>query len=249
MAGHSKFKNIMHRKGAQDAKRSKMFSKLAKEIQIAAKMGDPDPDKNPRLRLAVQTARGQSMPKDNIERAIKRSQGSDADILEEIRYEGFGPGGVALIVEALTDNRNRAVTEVRTAFNKNGGNMGESGSVGFMFDQVGSVVYEGDKADADTMFEAALEAGADNCESSEDSHEITCAKTDLNDVATALADQFGDATSSGLIWKPTTTTPLDEEGARKLFKMIEVLDDLDDVQNVYSNEEVSDDILAKLEEE
>ncbi len=249
MAGHSKFKNIMHRKGAQDAKRSKMFSKLAKEIQIAAKMGDPDPDKNPRLRLAVQTARGQSMPKDNIERAIKRSQGADADTLEEIRYEGFGPGGVAIIVEALTDNRNRAVTEVRTGFNKNGGNMGESGSVGFMFEQVGCVTYEADKADADTMFEAALEAGADNCESSEDGHEIICENTSLNEVATALAEQFGDSTSSSLIWKPTTTTPLDEEGARKLFKMIEVLDDLDDVQNVYSNEEVSDEILAKLEEE
>lgn len=249
MAGHSKFKNIMHRKGAQDAKRSKAFSKLAKEIQIAAKMGDPDPDKNPRLRLAMQTARGQSMPKDNIERAIKRSQAADADTLEEIRYEGFGPGGVALIVEALTDNRNRAVTEVRTGFNKNGGNMGESGSVGFMFDMVGAIAYEADKADADAMFEAALEAGADNCESSEDGHEIICEKDSLNEVATALAEKFGDATSSSLIWKPTTVTPLDEDAARKLFKMIEVLDDLDDVQNVYSNEDVSDEILAKLEEE
>ena len=246
MAGHSKFKNIMHRKGAQDAKRSKIFSKLSKEITVAAKMGMPDPDQNPRLRLAVQNARSQSMPKDNIERAIKRSQGDEDANYEEIRYEGYGPNGVAVIVEALTDNRNRTASEVRAAFSKHGGNLGETGSVGFMFDQVGSIQFKADVADGDAMFEAAIEAGAEDCESSEDGHDLTCAAGDLNDVSTALADQFGDPEKAELIWKPTTTTELDEGSAQTMFRLIEVLEDNDDVQNVFSNFEVSDEVMAKL---
>ncbi len=246
MAGHSKFKNIMHRKGAQDAKRSKLFSKLSKEITIAAKMGDPDPDKNPRLRLAVQTARGQSMPKDNIERAIKKSLGGDADNYEEIRYEGYGPGGVAVIVEALTDNKNRSASDIRAAFSKNGGNMGETGSVAFMFDRVGQIVYPADKADAEAMFEAALEAGADEVESSDDEHELTCEASALHDVLKSLEDQFGEPETAKLTYKPNVTTEVGEDQAGTLLKLLDALDDNDDVQNVYANFDISDDIMEKL---
>lgn len=246
MAGHSKFKNIMHRKGAQDAKRSKLFSKLSKEITIAAKMGDPDPDKNPRLRLAVQTARSQSMPKDNIERAIKKAIGGEGDEYEEIRYEGYGPGGVAVIVETLTDNRNRTAGEVRAAFNKNGGSMGETGSVGFMFDRVGQINYPADKADADAMFEAAIEAGADECESDDESHELICEAESLHEVLKSLEDSFGEPESAKLVWKPNVSTPVDEDAASTLLKLIDALEDNDDVQNVYANFDISDEVMEKL---
>ncbi|MGB0749188.1 MAG: YebC/PmpR family DNA-binding transcriptional regulator [Magnetospiraceae bacterium] len=248
MAGHSKFKNIMYRKGAQDKKRAKEFAKLSREIIVAAKIGGGDPDSNARLRSAIIAARSQSMPKDNIERAIKRGTGETGEEAnyEEVRYEGYGPGGVALIVEALTDNRNRTAAEVRTAFAKNGGNMGETGSVAFMFERVGRVVYPGDTTDNDSMFEAALEAGASDVASDGESHEIICDPNDLNTVRDALAEQFGDPESAGLDWKPSTTTPLEEEQARTLFKLIEVLDDNDDVQSVSANFDVSDEIMERL---
>ncbi len=246
MAGHSKFKNIMHRKGAQDAKRSKLFSKLSKEITIAAKMGDPDPDKNPRLRLAVNTARGQSMPKDNIERAIKKAMGGEGDEYEEIRYEGYGPGGVAVIIEAMTDNRNRTAGEVRSAFTKNGGNLGESGSVAFMFDQVGQITYKLDAGDAETVFEAALEAGAEECETGEEEHEIICAADALHEVLKGLEDALGEPATAKLTFRPTTTTPVDEATATTLLKLIDVLEDNDDVQNVYANFDIDDETMEKL---
>ncbi len=247
MAGHSKFKNIMHRKGAQDKKRSGLFSKLSKEITVAAKMGGPDPDANPRLRLAIQNARSNSMPKDNIQRAVNKSQGGDSDNYEEIRYEGFGPGGTAIIVESLTDNRNRAATDIRTAFSKNGGNMGETGSVSYQFERVGEIIFEESNVSADDMFEQALEAGADNVESDDSFHEITCAMEDLNTVSTALAESTGEEPkSTKLVWKAQNTIELDLEGATKLMKMIDALEDLDDVQNVYGNYEISDDVMEKL---
>ncbi|MCC3862179.1 YebC/PmpR family DNA-binding transcriptional regulator [Pseudemcibacter aquimaris] len=247
MAGHSKFKNIMHRKGAQDKKRSSLFSKLSKEITVAAKMGGPDLDANPRLRLAVQNARSNSMPKDNIQRAINKSQGGDSDNYEEIRYEGFGPAGTAIIVESLTDNRNRAVTEIRTAFSKNGGNLGETGSVSYQFDKVGEIIFEESNVSADDMFEQALEAGADNVESDENTHEITCAMEDLNTVSSALTEAVGEEPKSAkLIWKAQNTIELDLEGATKLMKMLDVLEDLDDVQNVYGNYDIPDDVMEKL---
>ncbi|TNE58759.1 MAG: YebC/PmpR family DNA-binding transcriptional regulator [Alphaproteobacteria bacterium] len=246
MAGHSKFKNIMHRKGAQDAKKAKVFSRLAKEITVAAKMGAPDPTQNPRLRLAIQNARKESMPKDNIERAIKKSQGGDAETYEEIRYEGFGPGGVGLIVEVLTDNRNRSASEVRSTLTKHGGNLGESGAVSFQFDRVGAIHYNADVADADTMLEAAIESGAEDCESSEDGHDVYCEASDLHDVASALEGQFGEAESAKIIWRPQNTIEIDEDKAATLLKMLDVLEDLDDVQNVYSNFEISDEVLASL---
>jgi len=247
MAGHSKFKNIMHRKGAQDKKRSSLFSKLSKEITVAAKMGGPDVDANPRLRLAVNNARSNSMPKDNIERAIKKSQGGEGDDYEEIRYEGFGPGGVAIIVESLTDNRNRAASEIRTAFNKNGGNLGETGSVSYQFDHVGEIVFEASVKDADEMFEAALEAGAEDVESDDEVHEIYCAMEDLHTVREAMVEAIGEEPKSAkLIWKGQNDIELDEENATKLMKMIDVLDDLDDVQNVYGNYQISDEIMEKL---
>jgi YebC/PmpR family DNA-binding regulatory protein len=246
MAGHSKFSNIMHRKGAQDAKRSKAFSKLAKEITIAAKMGAPDPTQNPRLRLAIQNARKESMPKDNIERAIKKSSSGDADDYEEIRYEGFGPGGIALIVEVLTDNRNRSAGEVRSTLGKHGGNLGESGSVSFMFDRVGAIHYNLDAADADAMFEAALEAGADDCESSDEGHDLYCEATSLHEVSIALEGSIGEPESAKIIWKPQNTIEIDEEKAEKLLKLLEILEDFDDVQNVYSNFEISDEVMAAL---
>ncbi|QDY69138.1 YebC/PmpR family DNA-binding transcriptional regulator [Qingshengfaniella alkalisoli] len=246
MAGHSKWANIQHRKGRQDAARSKLFSKLSKEITVAAKMGDPDPDKNPRLRLAVKEAKSQSVPKDVIERAIKKSQGGDAESYDEIRYEGYGPNGVAVIVEAMTDNRNRTASNVRSTFTKNGGNLGETGSVSFMFERKGEIVYPASAGDNDTVLMAAIEAGAEDVESSEDGHVIYCADTDLNDVSNALEAELGESESTKLIWKPSTTTDLDLEGAQKLFKLIEALEDDDDVQRVTANFEVSDEVMAAL---
>ncbi len=246
MAGHSKWANIQHRKGRQDAARSKLFSKLSKEITVAAKMGDPDPDKNPRLRLAVKEAKGQSMPKDNIDRAIKKAIGGEGDAYEEIRYEGYGPGGVAVIVEAMTDNRNRTASNVRSTFGKQGGNLGETGSVSFMFERKGEIVYTAEAGDADTVMMAAIEAGAEDVESSEDGHVIYCADTDLNEVATALEDTLGESESTKLIWKPTTTTPLDLDGAQKLMRLVEALEDDDDVQRVTANFEISDEVLEQL---
>jgi len=246
MAGHSKWANIQHRKGRQDKLRSKLFSKLAKEITVAAKMGEPDPDKNPRLRLAVKEAKSQSVPKDVIDRAIKKSQGGDAENYDEIRYEGYGPGGVAVIVEAMTDNKNRTASTVRSTFSKNGGNLGETGSVGFMFERKGQVLYGVDVGDADTVMMAAIEAGAEDCESSEDGHVIICADTDLNTVSTGLEAELGESESAKLIWQPTTTTELDLEGMQKLMKLIDALEDDDDIQNVTANFEASDEVMAQL---
>ncbi|GAB5506779.1 MAG: YebC/PmpR family DNA-binding transcriptional regulator [Rhizobiaceae bacterium] len=246
MAGHSQFKNIMHRKGRQDAARSKMFSKLAREITVAAKMGAPDPDMNPRLRLAIQNAKAQSMPKDNIQRAINKASGGDSENYEEVRYEGYGPGGVAVIVEALTDNRNRTASNVRAAFTKSGGALGETGSVAFMFDRVGEIIYPADAATADAAMEAAIEAGAEDVQSDENGHVITCAFEDIGDVTTALEGSLGEAESVKSIWRPQTGTPVDEDRAQSILRLIAVLDDDDDVQNVYANFEVDDETMAKL---
>lgn len=246
MAGHSKWANIQHRKGRQDKLRAKLFSKLSKEITIAAKMGDPDPEKNPRLRLAVKEAKGQSMPKDNIERAIKKSIAGEGDDYEEIRYEGYGPNGIAVIVETLTDNRNRTASTVRSTFSKNGGNLGETGSVGFMFDRVGEIVYAADAGDNDSIMEAAIEAGAEDVDSSEDGHIIICADTDLNEVSTALEGTLGESQSTKLIWKPTTTTELDLDGMESLMRLVDALEDDDDVQRVTTNFEASDEVMAQL---
>ncbi len=246
MAGHSKFKNIMYRKGAQDAKRSKLFSRLSKEITVAAKMGAPDPGQNPRLRLAIQEARANNMPKDNIDRAIKKSQGGDADTYDEIRYEGFGPGGIGIIVEALTDNRNRTAGEVRASFTKFGGQLGETGSVSFMFERVGSIQYPAETADADGMLEAAIDAGADDCISSEDGHELICAAGDLHDVVAALTEQIGDPAGAKIVWKPQSALELAGDAAETLIKLLDALDDNDDVQNVYANFDISDSEMEKL---
>jgi YebC/PmpR family DNA-binding regulatory protein len=246
MAGHSKWANIQHRKGRQDAARSKLFSKLSKEITVAAKMGDPDPEKNPRLRLAVKEAKSNSVPKDVIERAIKKSAAGEGDDYEEIRYEGYGPNGVAIIVEAMTDNRNRTASNVRSTFSKNGGNLGETGSVGFMFERKGEITYGADVGDADTVMMAAIEAGAEDVESSEDGHVIWCQDTDLSDVANALETELGESQSTKLVWKPTTTTELDLDGMRGLMKLIDALEDDDDVQRVTSNFEASDDVMDQL---
>ena len=246
MAGHSKWANIQHRKGRQDAARSKLFSKLSKEITVAAKMGDPDPDKNPRLRLAVKEAKSNSVPKDVIDRAIKKSQGGEGDEYEEIRYEGYGPGGVAVIVEAMTDNRNRTASTVRSTFGKNGGNLGETGSVAFMFERKGQILYPADAGSEDDVMLAAIEAGAEDVESSEDGHVVWCADTDLNEVSQALETALGESESTKLVWRPTTTTELDLEGMQKLMRLIEVLEDDDDVQRVTANFEVSDDVMEQL---
>ncbi len=246
MAGHSQFKNIMHRKGRQDAARSKLFSRLSKEITVAAKLGDPDPDANPRLRLAVQNAKAQSMPKDNIERAINKATGGDGEDYEEIRYEGYGPGGVAVIVEAMTDNRNRTAGAVRSYFTKAGGSLGETGSVSFMFDRVGEIVYPAGAGDAETVFEAAIEAGAEDVTSDENGHLIIAAFEDLNEVARALEQDLGEAESVKPIWKAQTGTPVDEEKATSLMKLIATIEDDDDVQNVYSNFEIDDEVLQRL---
>lgn len=246
MAGHSQFKNIMYRKGAQDAKRSKMFSKLAREITVAAKLGGADSDANPRLRLAIQAARGQNMPKDNIERAIKKAEGSDSENYEAVRYEGFGPGGIGVIVEALTDNRNRTAGDVRSSFTKFGGNLGETGSVSFMFDRVGSIVYPAETGDMESMLEAAIEAGADECESSDDGYEFICADDAFNDVREALEKKFGEARSAKLIWKPQSVVAVEGDAAGTLLKLLDALDDNDDVQNVYANFEMTDEALETL---
>lgn len=247
MAGHSQFKNIMYRKGAQDAKRAKIFTKLGREIVAAAKVGGPDPDSNARLRAAIIDARTGNMPKDRIQAALKRGSGElTGENYEEIRYEGYGPGGVAVIVEALTDNRNRTAAEVRSYFAKHGGNLGETGSVGFMFDQVGQIEYPATVAAEDAMFEAALEAGADNVESGKDFHTILTAMSDLNAVRDALSAKFGDARSARLVWKPKMTSSVDEETAKMLLKLIDILEDNDDVQQVYTNFEVSDEVMARL---
>ena len=246
MAGHSKWANIQHRKGRQDKLRSKLFSKFSKEITVAAKMGDPDPEKNPRLRLAVKEAKSQSMPKDNIDRAIKKAIGGEGDDYEEIRYEGYGPNGVAIIVETMTDNRNRTASTVRSTFTKNGGNLGETGSVGFMFDRKGQITYGVDAGDADTVMEAAIEAGAEDCESSEEGHIITCEDTDLNEVSTALEATLGESESAKLIWQPNITTEMDLEGMTKLMKLIDALEDDDDIQRVTANFEASDEVMEQL---
>jgi YebC/PmpR family DNA-binding regulatory protein len=246
MAGHSQFKNIMHRKGRQDAVRSKLFGKLAREITVSAKLGLPDPDMNPRLRAAILAARAENMPKDNIERAIKKAQGGDAENYDEVRYEGYGPGGVAIIVEALTDNRNRTASDVRSVFSKNGGNLAETGAVSFMFDHVGLVEFAPAVADAETMFEAALDAGADDVVSSEAGHEIYVTQDRLRDLAKALEAKFGEPRKAALVWKPQNTLPLQDLEGEKLLRLIESLEDHDDVQHVYANFEVSDALVAKM---
>jgi YebC/PmpR family DNA-binding regulatory protein len=246
MAGHSKFKNIMYRKGAQDKKRSAMFSKLSREITVAAKMGLPDPDANARLRAAVTTARAQSMPKDNIQRAIDKASGGDAENYEELRYEGFGPGGVALIVEALTDNRNRTATNMRTAFSKNGGNLGASGSVSHGFERLGLVAYPASAGSADSVFEAAIEAGAEDVESDEDGHQIWTAQEDLHGVARALEEALGAPESVKLAWRPGTRVEVGADDAGQLMKLIDALEDDDDVQTVWGNYEVPDEVMEKL---
>ncbi|MGB7431474.1 MAG: YebC/PmpR family DNA-binding transcriptional regulator [Ahrensia sp.] len=248
MAGHSKFKNIQHRKGRQDALRSKMFSRLSKEITVAVKMGGgtTDPDMNPRLRLAIQNAKGQSMPKDNIARAITKGSGAGGEDYVEMRYEGYGPGGIAVIVEALTDNLNRSASNIRSAFAKNGGALGETGSVSFMFDRVGEITYKLAVGDADAVMEAAIEAGAEDCETDEDGHTITCVFEDIGSVSKALEEALGEADSVNIIWKPQNRTPVDEEKAGTLMKLLDTLDEDDDVQNVYSNEDIADEVMAKL---
>ena len=247
MAGHSHAKNIMHRKGKSDAARSKVFSKLAREITVAAKLGMPDPAFNARLRLAVANARAQSMPKDNIDRAIKKAAGGDGENYDEIRYEGYGPGGVAIIVETLTDNRNRTASNVRSYFSKNGGAMGETNSVGFMFDKVGEITYPLSAGSEDAVMEAAIEAGADDVESDEEGHYITTTFEAMVEVAAALEKVLGEAESVKAIWKPQTNTPIDAEKGATLMKLISILEEDDDVQNVYSNFEMSDEDAAKLE--
>jgi YebC/PmpR family DNA-binding regulatory protein len=246
MAGHSQFKNIMHKKGRADTARAKLFSKLAREITVAAKLGMPDPAMNPRLRTAVIAARAENMPKDNIERAIKKSQGGDAENYDEIRYEGYGPGGVAVIVEALTDNRNRTASEVRATFTKSGGSLAETGAVAFMFNRIGVVEYDAAKASADAMLEAAIEAGADDVTSNEIGHEVICAPDSLHEVARALEAKFGEPRKSGLMWRPQNSVPVADEEGEKILRLIETLEDNDDVQNVYANFEVSDSLMAKM---
>jgi YebC/PmpR family DNA-binding regulatory protein len=246
MAGHSQFKNIMHRKGRQDKARSKLFGKLAREITVSAKLGLPDPAFNPRLRAAMLAARAENMPKDNIERAIKKSQGAEGETYDEIRYEGYGPGGVAIIVEALTDNRNRTAGEVRAIFAKNGGNLAETGAVSFMFNHVGVVEYDGKAASADAMLEAAIEAGAEDVTSNADGHQIVTTPDSLNDVTKALEAKFGEPRKSSMLWKPQNTVALDDEAGEKILKLIDSLDDSDDVQSVYANFEVSDALVQKL---
>ncbi|MBX3579040.1 MAG: YebC/PmpR family DNA-binding transcriptional regulator [Rhizobiaceae bacterium] len=246
MAGHSQFKNIMHRKGRQDAAKSKMFSKLAREITVAAKMGTPDPDMNPRLRLAVNAAKAQSMPKDNIARAINKAAGADTESYDEVRYEGYGPGGVALIIEALTDNRNRSASNVRAAFTKAGGALGETNSVAFMWDRVGEVYYPAAAGSGDKVMEAAIDAGADDVESDDEGHTIYCAFENIGEVSKSLEAALGEAESVKVIWKPKNNVPVDEERAQSLMKLVATLEDDDDVQNVYANFEVDEATLAKL---
>ena len=246
MAGHSQFKNIMHRKGAADVRRSKLFSKLAREITVAAKLGVPDPAMNARLRLAMLNARAENMPKDNIERAIKKALGADGENYEAIRYEGYGPGGVAMIVEALTDNRNRTAGAVRSYLTKNGGALGETGSVAFMFDRVGQIAYKPEAGSADKVLEAAIDAGADDVQSGPEGHIVTTSFADLGEVAKKLEASLGEAETVKAIWKPQTTTSLDEDKAAAMLKLIGILDEDDDVQEVYANYEIPDAVMAKL---
>ena len=246
MAGHSQFKNIMHRKGAQDKKRAKIFSRLIRELTVAAKLG-PDATANPRLRSAIATARAANMPKDNIERVLKKvAGGDDGTSYDEIRYEGYGPGGVAMIVDTLTDNRNRTASEVRATFSKFGGNLGETNSVSFMFDRVGQVIYSGVVASGDDMFEAALDAGAENVESTDDAHQVTCQPGDFGSVCEFLEEKFGSPETAGLAWKPQSTVVVNEHQASTLLKLLDALDENDDVQAVSANFEIADDVLAKL---
>ncbi len=246
MAGHSQFKNIMFRKNRQDAQKSKLFSKLSREITVAAKQGMPDPAHNPRLRVAIIAAKGQSMSKDAIERAIKKSQSGDAESYEEVRYEGFGPGGVAIIVEALTDNRNRTAADVRAAFSKYGGALGENGSVAFMFTRVGSIIYPAVTEDADAMLEAAIEAGADESISGSEGHEFLCRVEDFAAVRDALEAKLGAANSAKIVWRPSNTVPVSDAAGETLSKLLDALEDHDDVQNVYANYEMSDALIEKL---
>ena len=246
MAGHSQFKNIMHRKGRQDAQKSQLFGKLAREITVAAKLGTPDPSMNPRLRAAVVAARQENMPKDNIERAIKKALGGEGDNYDEIRYEGYGPGGVAVIVEALTDNRNRAASDIRSYFSKSGGNLGETGSVAFMFDHTGVIEYDRSVASDEAMLDASIEAGADDVISGESGHEIYASQESFREVAKALEAKFGEPRKAALTWKPQNTVAVDDETGEKLLKLIDLLNEHDDVQNVFANFEVSDALMAKL---
>ena len=246
MAGHSQFKNIMHRKGRQDAMKSKLFGKLAREITVAAKLGTPDPAMNPRLRAAVLAAREENMPKDNIERAIKKAIGGEGDNYDEIRYEGYGPGGVAVIVEALTDNRNRAASDIRSFFTKSGGNLGETGSVSFMFDRVAIIEYDSSVASDDAMLDAAIEAGADDVISSENGHEVYASPENFREVAKNLEAKFGEPRKAALTWKPQNTVAVDDETGEKLLKLMDLLNDHDDVQNVFANFEISDALMAKM---
>jgi YebC/PmpR family DNA-binding regulatory protein len=246
MAGHSKFKNIQFRKGAQDKKRSKIFSKLSRDITLAAKGGVPDPSANARLRLAITNARAESMPRDNIERAIKKALGGETDNYEDVRYEGFGPGGVGLIIEALTDNRNRTAGNVRVAFGKNGGNLGETGSVSFMFDRLGQIVYPASAGSEDAIMEAAIEAGAEDVESDDESHSIYTSFEDMNAVADALTAVLGDPKSTGFLWRGKTQTPIEGDPVATLLKLIDALDDDDDVQNVWTNADISDADMEKF---
>ncbi|HRY23306.1 MAG: YebC/PmpR family DNA-binding transcriptional regulator [Geminicoccaceae bacterium] len=247
MAGHSQFKNIMHRKGRQDAVRAKLFTRLTREVQVASRMGLPDPAFNPRLRAAIQAAKAANVPKDNLERAIKKGQGGDTESYDEVRYEGYGPGGVAFIVEALTDNRNRTASEVRAAFSRHGGSLAETNAVSFQFDRIGQIRFAAEVADEEAMLEAAIEAGAEDCQSSEDGHEITCAPDDLAQVTEALEARFGTPEASLLTWRPQVTVPVEDDKAPTLFKLLEVLDESDDVQRVVANFEVSDEAMANLQ--
>jgi YebC/PmpR family DNA-binding regulatory protein len=246
MAGHSQFKNIMHRKGAADVRRSKLFSKLAREITVAAKLGVPDPAMNARLRLAMLNARAENMPRDNIERAVKKALGADGENYETMRYEGYGPGGVAMIVEALTDNRNRTAGAVRSYLSKNGGALGESGSVAFMFDRIGQIAYKLGAGSADKVLEAAIDAGADDVQSGADGHIITTSFADMAEVAKKLEAALGEAETVKAVWKPQTSTSLDEDKAAAMMKLIATLDEDDDVQEVYANYEIPDAVMAKL---
>jgi len=246
MAGHSKFKNIQHRKGAQDKKRAKIFTRLIKELAVAAREGT-DPASNPRLRSALAAARAANMPKDNIERVLKKAEGGEGDLYEEIRYEGYGTGGTAFIVEALTDNRNRTASEVRAAFSKFGGSLGETGSVSFMFDKVGHIILTPEAGDADSVFETALEAGADNVESDETGHVITTAPEDFASARDQIEEAFGAPEDAQITWVPQNTLEVDEDQAKTLLKFIDVLEDNDDVQNISFNFEISDEIMAKID--
>ncbi len=247
MAGHSQFKNIMHRKGRQDAVRAKLFTRLTREVQVASRLGLPDPAFNPRLRSAIQAAKAANVPKDNLDRAIKKGQGGDTESYDEVRYEGYGPGGVAFIVEALTDNRNRTASEIRAAFSRHGGSLAETNAVSFQFDRIGQIRFAAEVADEEAMLEAAVEAGAEDCQSSEDGHEITCAPEDLAAVSEALEAKFGAPEASILTWRPQVTVPVEDDKAPTLFKLLEVLDESDDVQRVVANFEVSDEAMANLQ--